>query len=105
MSLVTGIAFGCVPALRRARLLHGQLREGGRGFDGAVHTRMRHVLVAAQIALTVVLLASAGLLLRSFRHLVTANTGFTATGVLTSRLSLAGARYTPKAACSASTTR
>ena len=78
MSIVTGVSFGLVPAIQAARAEQIEnLREGGRGSGiGRRHTRLSRVLVVAEVALSIVLLAGAGLLLRSFWHVLRVNPGF-----------------------------
>jgi predicted permease len=78
ISLVTGVLFGLVPALQAARAEQVEnLREGGRGSGlGRRHTRLSRTLVVAEVALSIVLLAGAGLLLRSFWHVLQVNPGF-----------------------------
>jgi predicted permease len=78
VSLVTGVLFGLVPALQAARSDQVQnLREGGRGSGlGRRHTLVSRVLIIAEVALSIVLLAGAGLLLRSFWHVLQVNPGF-----------------------------
>jgi len=104
ISLLTGIVFGLVPALRVSRLdLNDVLREGGRGAVGTSafglgHHKLRKLLIAGEIALSLVLLISAGLLVRSYQRITDANPGFDARNVLTLRLSLPGFKYkTPDA--------
>src|SRR5204863_2268320 len=75
---VTGLLMGVYPALQssRADLLDG-LKEGGRGSSGSVRQqRFRKILVGAQVALSVTLLAGASLLIASFLRLSHQNTGF-----------------------------
>jgi predicted permease len=78
ISIVTGVAFGLLPAFQAARADQIEnLREGGRGSSlGRRHTRLTRVLVIAEVALSIVLLAGAGLLLRSFWHVLQVNPGF-----------------------------
>ncbi len=68
ISILTGVLFGLVPALQAANADQIEnLREGGRGSGvGRRHTRVSRVLVVSEVALSIVLLAGAGLLLRSF---------------------------------------
>jgi predicted permease len=93
--LLTGVAFGLVPALQASRgNLAGALREGGRGGTaGRSGQRVRQVLAAAQVALVVVLLTGAGLLLRSFQRVQQVQLGFNPDRLLTMRIALPGARY------------
>ena len=88
ISLLAGICFGLAPALRTARHdLQEFVKEGGRGKTGARHGA-QSALVAAEIALTLVLLVGAGLMLRTLGALWNVNPGFDASKVLTLGLSL-----------------
>src|SRR5881275_2875368 len=78
LSILTGAAMGVYPALQssRADLVNG-LKEGGRGTSGSAHQqRFRKILVGAQVALSVTLLAGAALLITSFVKLSRQNIGF-----------------------------
>jgi len=77
-AIVSGIAFGAVPALRvAARPPQDALKAQGRGMtDGRQHARVRSTLVVAEVALATVLLVGAGLLLRSFVHILDVDLGF-----------------------------
>src|SRR5438874_9530059 len=78
LSILTGVAMGIYPALQssRADLVDG-LKEGGRGTSGSAHQqRFRKILVGAQVALSVTLLAGAALLITSFVRLSQQNIGF-----------------------------
>jgi len=78
LSVLTGFAMGIYPALQtsRANLVNG-LKEGGRGTSGSVRQqRSRKILVGAQVALSVTLLAGAALLITSFVKLSRQNIGF-----------------------------
>ncbi len=104
ISLVTGVVFGLVPALRASRLdLNDVLREGGRGGVGTSafglgHHQLRRMLIAGEVALSLVLLIGAGLLVRSYERITSASPGFDPTNVLSFRLALPGFRYkTPEA--------
>ena len=100
VAVVTGLLFGLVPALRTGRgNLQTILREGSRGSTGS--GRGRAVLVAAQVALSLVLLIGAGLMMRSFVRLQSVDPGFDPDGVLTGRVQLAGDRFRSPAAASA----
>jgi len=87
LSLLTGIAFGLLPALKALRPdLHETLKEGGRGASGARH-RAQSVFVAVEMALAVVLLIGAGLMIRTLSALWNVNPGFDASNVLTFEIS------------------
>jgi predicted permease len=76
ISILVGIAFGAVPALKTSRPdLHESLKEGGRGSSGT-RLRTQNVFVAVEMALAVVLLAGAGLMVRSLVGLANVNPGF-----------------------------
>ena len=92
-TLLTGLAFGLVPALQASKADLGEsLKEGGRGSSGG-RSRVRSALVVAEVALSLLLLAGAGLLVKSFARLQAVSPGFDSGGVLTARVSLPGARY------------
>ena len=77
VSLLTGLLFGVVPALRiSAPALQSTHREGGRGLAGSVSQRLRNALVVAEVALAVVLVVGAGLMTRSFVRILDVNPGF-----------------------------
>ncbi|HJZ88888.1 MAG TPA: ABC transporter permease, partial [Polyangia bacterium] len=98
VSLATGVLFGLVPALTASRTdLERALRESGRSAAPAGGARLRRVLVGAEIAIALVLAVGAGLLARSFAHLVRRDLGFDAEGLLTARAILPESRY-PKPA-------
>ena len=94
-SVLTGIVFGLAPALQISRSdVQDAIRETGRGTAGSLRqSRFRQALIVAQVALSVVLLAGAGLLFRSFMRLQSVNTGFVAQQVLTARLTPSGTNY------------
>ncbi|MFL6333867.1 MAG: ABC transporter permease [Pyrinomonadaceae bacterium] len=92
-SVLTGIAFGLAPAWQASRYdLNEPLKEGGRGLSGS-RSRLRSGLVVAEVALSLLLLAGAGLLVKSFTRLQAVDPGFDPEGVITMRVSLPGARY------------
>ena len=94
IAIVTGILFGLVPAFNATRGLSDTLKDGGRGAVGARGgSRVRAVLVMAELALAVMLLAGAGLLLRSFMKLEAVDPGFRIGPALTFDLTLPDARY------------
>lgn len=89
LAALAGVFAGLAPAFAAARA--ASLREGGRsGTAGGAARRVRDVLVVAQIALSLVLLAGAGLLFRSFLRLENVDPGFVADRVLMLNVSLAG---------------
>jgi predicted permease len=95
VSLLAAGASGLVPALATS---HGdlaqQLNEAARGStEGGRGKALRTSLVVVEVALSLVLLAGAGVLLRSFSKVQTVNAGFDPHGVLVVRLSLPKARY------------
>jgi putative ABC transport system permease protein len=94
VSLLTGLIFGLIPAVRAARVdLNEALNEGGRGGEGLRRNRLRSALVVAEVALAVTLLVGAGLLINSFVRLQRVNLGFDPHQVLTLRVPLPEARY------------
>jgi putative ABC transport system permease protein len=94
MSLLTSLVFGVAPALQASRIdLNETLKEGGRGGAGASRHRLRRALVIAEVALSLILLISAGLMMRSFLRLQQVNPGLKAENVLTLRVSLPNAKY------------
>jgi putative ABC transport system permease protein len=95
MAVVTGLLFGMVPALHATRVgLSGSLKEGGRGaVTSRAGARARGTLVIAEMALAVMLLAGAGLLMRSFLRLQSVDPGFNPSQTLSFELSLPDSRY------------
>jgi putative ABC transport system permease protein len=93
LSLATGLLFGIVPALRTSPVsLNGILKEGSRS-SGAAHDRFRKVLAVTEIALSLVLLAGGGLLVRSFSRLVGVDPGFRSDHLLTMDVAVPSIRY------------
>src|SRR5690606_4812311 len=95
IALLTGLAFGAVPAFQAtgARLM-GALRTGGRGAGpGGGGQRVRSGLVVAEMALAVVLLTGAGLLTRSFVELTRVDTGFQPERTASFRVTFQGEAY------------
>ena len=92
ISILTGLLFGLVPAIRAARIdLNTSLRAGGRntqgeGGFGSSRRRLRSLLVVAEVAFSLVLLIGAGLLVRSFMRLQNVSPGFDPEGVISMRL-------------------
>jgi putative ABC transport system permease protein len=93
LSLVTGLVFGLVPALVSSSALNDASREGGRHGDGPRTRRVLSALIVGEVALSLVLLAAAGLLIRSFSRLSNIDPGFRAEGVFTARVQLPATRY------------
>ena len=95
ISLLTGIAFGLLPALQATSgRLTGALREGGRGGgQGRGAHRVRSILVVAEMALSVILLMGAGLLIRSFVEMTRVTPGFVAEQAMSFRITLQGDEY------------
>ena len=97
ISLLTSVLFGVMPALAMRRL---DLRSAiaSRVGAGADRLRLRQVLIASEVALTVVLLAAAGLMIRTLAHLESLPPGFNPSGVMTAKASLDDARFHDPAA-------
>ena len=95
VSIGTGLLFGLAPALRLSKLdVNTSLREGGRGSSGGPRARyLSALLVVSEMALAVVLLAGAGLMIRSFLNLYRTNVGVNTKNVLVMRLFLPEAKY------------
>jgi len=87
ISVLTGIVFGLIPALKTLRPdTHETLKEGGRGSSGARH-RAQSVFIVVEMAMAVVLLIGAGLMIRTLSALGNVNPGFDARNVLTFAIS------------------
>ena len=95
LSLATAMAFGLMPALQVSRPnLSGILRDSGWGTTGgAGRQHTRSLLVAGQMALSIVLLIAAGLLIESLQQLQNVNPGFDRRHGLTARVALPPAKY------------
>jgi len=95
LSILTGLLMGLYPAMQasRADLVDG-LKEGGRGTSGSIRQqRFRKILVCAQVALSVTLLAGAALLITSFMRLSQQNLGFRSQHLWTGAVTLPTAQY------------
>jgi predicted permease len=93
ISVVTGVLFGILPALRVSRLdLVTSLNQGGRSGIGSGRG-LRDALVVSEVALAIVLLAGAALMLRSFEKLLHLDPGFRADRVLVVRTPLPRQKY------------
>ena len=95
VSLLTGLLFGIVPAMRTAKLdLREALNEGSRGSTaGPGQHRIRGALVAAEIALALLLLVGSGLLLRSFSRMQEVPPGFQPDHLLVADIPLSPTAY------------
>jgi len=95
VSVVCGIAAGVAPALQLSNeRLSGELLSASGRFSGVrAAQRTRNILVVTQLALSLMLLAGAGLLMRGFAILISTPPGFARDGVVTARLSVPGGHY------------
>jgi putative ABC transport system permease protein len=93
LSLGTGILFGLAPAWQISRANVSQVLNATRGAGSRGHRRLRAIFVIGEFALTLVLLAGAGLMLESFLRLRAAWPGYNAHGVATMRIVLAERQY------------
>jgi predicted permease len=99
VSILTGILFGLAPALRAARVdLNSTLKAGGRntqgdGGLGGSRRRLRGLLVAGEVAISIVLLVGAGLLIRSFVRLQHVSPGFDPEGVISMRIAASNHQF------------
>lgn len=93
ISILTGILAGLAPALQVSKPdMNELLKENARGSSGSRH-RLRRALIVAEIALALVLLAGAGLMVRSLIHLQRIDLGFNPNNLLTLRLTLSKYKY------------
>ena len=94
VSVFTGVLFGLAPALQSGNTkLSRALKEGGRGTSGASKQRTPAILTVAEVALAVLLLAGAGLLVRSFAKLTAVDPGFQTSHVVGGNIDLPADRY------------
>jgi len=95
ISIGTGLMFGLAPALRLSRLdVNASLKDGGRGATGGGHGKhLSALLVIGEMALAVVLLAGAGVMIRSYLKIHTADIGANTANVLGGSLNLPSERY------------
>jgi putative ABC transport system permease protein len=94
LALATVVLAGLLPALAAtADDLHDALKEGGKTTAGARQRRLRHGLVVAEVALAIVLLAGAGLLVRSLARVQAQDPGFRPDGLLAATIYLPDTRY------------
>jgi putative ABC transport system permease protein len=93
ITTLIGLIVGLIPALQSSRSdLHGGLQQGSQRIAGG-HQLTRRMLVVAQVALALVLLVSAGLLLRSLERLFAVDAGFDASHLLTMQVQTSGHRF------------
>jgi putative ABC transport system permease protein len=93
LSILSGLLFGLAPAWQVAKTdLNYLLKEGGRQTSAGAH-RLRGLLVVTEVALSLMLLISAGLLMRTFLKLVNTDAGFNPANLMTMSISLPDARY------------
>ncbi len=99
LCILTGVIFGIGPALQSSRkVIQSALQEGGRGSSqGGNRGRFRSVLVVAEMAIALVLIAGAGLLIESFEYLMRVDPGLNPKGVMTFPITLPSNRYTQPA--------
>jgi putative ABC transport system permease protein len=89
VSCLTGILFGTIPAVSALRgSVSEPLKEGSRGSTAGRSNRLRHALVASEVALALVVLSGAGLMIESMSRLLGVDPGFNPTNVLVMGMSL-----------------
>ena len=95
ISLLTGILFGLLPAIRVSRMdVNSALKESSsRAGTGLKNNRIRGILVAGEISLAIILLTGAALMIRTFAGLRSVKSGLDPTSVLTLNVSMSGERY------------
>ena len=95
VAIGTGIVFGLAPALRLSRPnLRASLNEGGRTGEGRATSRVRSALVVAELALSLILVAGAGLFIQSLTRLAGVDVGYDAENLLTLEYRLPRNKYT-----------
>lgn len=95
ISVLSGVLFGLMPTLQSSRESLGEeLRGSGRGsVDAGRRSKVRNLLILSEVALSLLLLISAGLLAKSFLRLQAVSPGFTISNLLVMRLSLPKTQY------------
>ncbi|HTB13699.1 MAG TPA: ABC transporter permease [Bryobacteraceae bacterium] len=100
LAIFTGLASGLAPALSASQVdLSETMKTGSQRSTSSVWTRVRSVIIAGEVALTLVLLVSAGLLLRSLYKLTETNPGFDPAHILTIQISPNQSSCAKRAAC------
>lgn len=100
LALCTGLAFGIAPALSASQIdLTESIKTGSQRSTTGVWTRVRSWLIAAEVALTLVLVVSAGLLMKSLYRLSEASPGFNPANIFTIRISPNQSACTQRSAC------
>jgi predicted permease len=98
LTVGVGLLSGLLPALQTSRPAPGSLlKEGARGSAGGRRGRLRRALVAGEVALALVLVAGAGLLVKSFGRLAAADLGYEPEGLLTFKVALGWKAYEEEA--------
>jgi putative ABC transport system permease protein len=95
LAIASTLLFGLIPALQVSRpAVNESLQQGAKGSTGGLHTnRLRGFLVVSQVSLSLLLLAGAGLLIKSFFNLRATNPGFDPVRVMTMSINLPRIRY------------
>jgi len=94
LSVLTGLIFGIIPALTRAKTsLNETLKEGGRTSAAFGRGRIRGALIVSEVALSLALLVGAGLLIKSFWRLTQVDPGFQSDHLLTMNVALISDKY------------
>ncbi len=94
ITILTGLIFGAAPAMQLANTDPNEALKESRGSTSTIHSsRLRHILVATEIALSMVLLAAGGLMIESFRQVYREDLGFRPDSVLALEVFLPQNRY------------
>jgi putative ABC transport system permease protein len=96
VAMVTSVVAGTLSAFFSRSNLSGALKDGGAAGNGRAKNRLRNLLIVSQVAFSFLLLAGAGLMLRSFIKLQGVNPGFVPQRVLTMGINLNFSKYTTR---------